>query len=198
MDCTCWYYFKLWSHFKLWCTYSKCANVKFHHHTLAFPATWRLVSLVLKGQDVHPILLQHTFVFVCKAVCDHLFQGIVSIIYKLILPRGSARTLHPLPLFNTHVCFCEHVCFQARARLLVWEAWSMCVPRVHAHVCVCVAVLCYVTLNYNWGGNVTACDLILNTSITFSQFKGKCARDCVYVSACAIGLCQLKEIWQRC
>lgn len=40
---------------------------------------------------------------------------------------------------------------------------------------VCLAVVYYITLNYNSGENVTACDLILNTSITFAQFQEKCA-----------------------
>lgn len=84
----------------------------------------------------------------------------------------------------------------------VFKCTRKCVRRMHVYVhrcvsqcvylsacgcesvslAVCLAVLYYKTLNYNWGGNVTACDLILNTSITFSQFKRN--RACASVFVC--------------
>ena len=134
----------------------------------------------------------HVCVSVCVlSVCDHLFQGVVSIIHKPLLPRGSMRYIRSLhstcvcfyAQVSVHVCVCPNVCVtgvNARVLECVCVCVCVCVP-ICAYVCecvcpaVCLAVLYYITLNYNRGGNVTACDLILNTSITFSPFKRKCA-----------------------
>ena len=140
--------------------------------------------------------------YVCVCVC-FASACVRSCVWPLVSGRRlnnsqaslaqRQRALHPSSPFNMWVFL--------RARLF-WSVWG----RVHACVCtdvcerecvpicacvcvcvslaVCLAVLYYITLNYNWERNVTACDLILNTSITFSQFKRKCACVCVCVCVC--------------
>lgn len=52
----------------------------------------------------------HVCVCVCMcvfSVCDHLFQGVVSIIHKPPLPRGSMRYIRSL--HSTCVCFYAQV-----------------------------------------------------------------------------------------
>lgn len=75
----------------------------------AYSATWRLVLLTLKGQHAHPLPLQNKCVFllafVCKAVWDHLFQGVTSIIHEPLLPRGSAHYIRSLYSTWPRVCF---------------------------------------------------------------------------------------------
>lgn len=121
----------------------------------------------------------------CKALCDHLFQGIVSIIHNLLLSRGSMRYIRSL-FNNLCMCFCMNVYFQLCGVYMhmhqsVWLPICACLFEFVSLI-VCLTALYYITLNYNSGENVTACDLILNTSITFAQFQEKCA--CASVRVC--------------
>jgi len=134
----------------------------------------------------------HVWGCVWSAVCDHLFQGVGRVrCSRSLFNAGKVCVFLRTRLLSSvcvsvsvsttnayvHGCFWKYVCVCA----CVWVA-------TRAEVCecvsftVCLAVLYYITLNYNWGGNVTACDLILITSITFS--KGR-VHVCVCLCICA-------------
>lgn len=59
-------------------------------------------------------------VFMCRAVCDHLVQGVVSIIYRLLLPKGSVHSIRSL-----------YVCLHALYKCVYVFA---CVRGMHASV----------------------------------------------------------------
>lgn len=87
---------------------------------------------------------------------------------------------------NLCMCFCMNVYFQLcgvymHMRQSVWLPICACLFEFVSLI-VCLTALYCIRLNYNSGENVTACDLILNTSITFAQFQEKCA--CASVRVC--------------
>lgn len=104
----------------------------------------RLVLLLLKGQDGHPILLQYVFTCVCVCFARVCVQGCVRPLVsgrRLNNSQGShaqrQRALHPL--CSTCVCFecvreggkdaCVHGCVRKRVCTYACMCLWVCEPR---------------------------------------------------------------------
>lgn len=137
------------STWKVCSSYSKWVHVKFQPHWLS--ASRYLKAGFTSVKRPQGSLLRYVcvcgyvfVVFVCKAVCDHLFLNVVSIIHKPLSPQGSMRYICSL-----YSCLCSyvHIYFQVCVRLHLW-GMHVCVHGcvwkcVHLYMSECVwAWLC--------------------------------------------------------